>query len=67
MTFDAKLFLDSLSPSSETSTPETTMPFKSDAQKKWMFANKPKMAKEWADHTPKGKKLPKKVKKAKKK
>jgi hypothetical protein len=24
------------------------MPFKSDKQKKWMFANKPKMAKRWA-------------------
>lgn len=43
------------------------MPFKSEAQKKWMFANEPKMAKKWADHTPKSKKLPKKVKKAKKK
>lgn len=43
------------------------MPFKSEAQKKWMYANKPKMAKEWAAHTPKGKKLPKKVKKIKKK
>lgn len=39
------------------------MPFKSEAQKKWMFANNPKMAKEWAQVTPKNKKLPKKVKK----
>ena len=23
------------------------MPFKSDKQKKWMFANKPEMAKKW--------------------
>lgn len=37
------------------------MPFKSDAQRKWMFANEPEMAKRWAKHTPKGKKLPKKV------
>ena len=37
------------------------MPFKSEAQKKWMFANKPKMAKKWAEHTPKGKSLPKKT------
>lgn len=38
------------------------MPFKSEAQKKWMYANKPAMAKEWQSETPK-KKLPKKVKK----
>ncbi len=31
-----------------------------------MFANKPEMAKEWADATPNIKKLPKKVKKRKK-
>lgn len=37
------------------------MPFKSDAQRKWMFANDPEMAKRWAAETPKGKKLPKKV------
>lgn len=43
------------------------MPFKSKAQAAWMFANHPKMAKEWADHTPKGTKLPKKVKKKKSK
>ena len=29
-----------------------------------MFANKPSMAKRWAAHTPKGKKLPEHVKKA---
>jgi len=28
-----------------------------------MYANNPEMAKEWEDKTPKGKKLPKKVKK----
>lgn len=43
------------------------MPFKSDSQKKYLYANKPKIAKEFQEHTPKGKKLPKKVKKAKKK
>lgn len=36
------------------------MPFKSEAQKKFMYAVNPKMAKEWQEHTPKGKKLPKK-------
>ena len=39
------------------------MPFKSQAQKGWMFANKPEMAKEWAAHTPKGAKLPEHVSK----
>ena len=40
------------------------MPFKSEAQRKWMYANKPEMAARWQKHTPKGKKLPKRVKKA---
>lgn len=40
------------------------MPFKSRAQEKWMFANHPRMARRWAAHTPKGKKLPAHVKKA---
>lgn len=39
------------------------MPFKSKAQAKWMYANKPKMAKKWSKHTPKGKVLPRKVSK----
>lgn len=43
------------------------MPFKSQAQRKWMYANDPKMAEEWEEHTPKGKKLPRKVKKSGKK
>jgi hypothetical protein len=43
------------------------MPFKSEAQKGWMYANKPKMAKEWQEHTTKGKKLPAKLKKTSKK
>jgi len=29
------------------------MPFKSVKQKKWMYANKPKMAKKWQKETPK--------------
>ena len=33
---------------------------------KWMFANKPEMAKEWADETPNIKKLPESAKKKKK-
>lgn len=37
------------------------MPFQSKAQQHWMFANKPKMAKEWADATPDIKALPEKV------
>lgn len=39
------------------------MPFKSQAQRKWMYANDPKMAAEWEEKTSKGKRLPKKVKK----
>jgi hypothetical protein len=42
------------------------MPFKSKAQMKYLYANKPEMAKQWAKETPDIKKLPKK-KKAKKK
>ena len=38
------------------------MPFKSQAQKSWMYANKPRMAAQWQKHTPPGKKLPAKVK-----
>ena len=37
------------------------MPFKSEAQKRWMYANKPEMAKRWQAHTPKDKVLPQKV------
>ena len=43
------------------------MPFKSQAQRRWMYKNKPNMAKEWESETPKGKRLPKRVKKKKKK
>ena len=41
------------------------MPFQSKAQAKWMFANKPAMAKEWASKTKSIKALPKKKKKKK--
>ena len=37
------------------------MPFKSEAQRKFMYATNPKMAAEWESKTPKGKELPKKV------
>ncbi len=39
------------------------MPFKSQAQRRFMYARHPEMAKEWEKKTPKGKKLPGKVKK----
>ena len=41
------------------------MPFKSKSQRAYLFAKKPKIAKEFAKETPKGKKLPQKVKKKK--
>lgn len=41
------------------------MPFKSEAQRKMMYAKHPQMAKRWEKETPKGKALPKKVKRAK--
>ena len=39
------------------------MPFKSKAQRKWMYANKPSMAKQWEADTPKGARLPEKASK----
>jgi len=36
------------------------MPFKSQAQKRWMYANEPEMAKEWEDDTPPGR-LPSRI------
>ena len=39
------------------------MPMKSQAQRRYLWANKPGLAREFEDKTPKGKKLPKKVKK----
>lgn len=41
------------------------MPYKSEAQRRFMHAKKPKLAKEFDAKTPKGKKLPEKVKKKK--
>jgi hypothetical protein len=34
------------------------MPFVSEAQKGFLYANHPDIAKKWQEHTPKGKKLP---------
>ena len=39
------------------------MPMRSQKQRAWLHINEPEIAKEWEKHTPKGKKLPKKVKK----
>lgn len=41
------------------------MPFKSKAQRGYLWANEPKVAKKFAKHTPKGKKLPKRAPKRK--
>lgn len=41
------------------------MPFKSQAQRAYLYANNPKVAKEFERKTPKGKRLPSKVKKKK--
>ena len=43
------------------------MPFKSESQRKYLWAKEPKVAKEFASKTSKGKKLPKRVKQKKKK
>lgn len=40
------------------------MPFKSDAQRRFMYAKHPRIAARWEAHTPKGKDLPEHVKKA---
>ena len=40
------------------------MPFKSEAQKKFMFANHPAIARRWANEYPNQKDLPKKIQKA---
>ncbi len=37
------------------------MPFKSKAQRRWMHAKEPAMAKRWERETPKGAKLPARV------
>jgi hypothetical protein len=39
------------------------MPFKSEAQRKYLFAKHPEVAKKFAKDTPKGKKLPEHAKK----
>jgi len=39
------------------------MPFKSEAQRRLLFAKHPKVAKEFASKTPQGKKLPERVSK----
>lgn len=38
------------------------MPFKSKAQRAFMFVHHPRIAARWARHTPKGKRLPRRVK-----
>jgi len=43
------------------------MPFKSQAQRRMMFAKHPGIAKRWAEHTPDMKGLPEKVGKGKRK
>jgi hypothetical protein len=40
------------------------MPFKSEAQRRYLFAKEPAVAEEFAKETPKGKKLPEHIKKA---
>ena len=42
------------------------MPMKSQAQRAYLWANNPKVAREFEAHTPKGKKLPKRIKPKKK-
>jgi hypothetical protein len=37
------------------------MPFKSKAQRAFLYANHPKVAQRWQAHTPKGAKLPARV------
>lgn len=42
------------------------MPFKSEAQRRYLYANEPKMAKRWEKETPKNAKLPERVKRKRK-
>lgn len=42
-------------------------PFASEAQRRYLFAKEPEVAREFASKTPRGKKLPQHVKKKKKK
>jgi hypothetical protein len=41
------------------------MPFRSQAQRRFMYARHPKIAARWEKHTPKGKRLPKRARKGK--
>ena len=43
------------------------MPFKSEAQRKFLFANKPNVAREFANATPEGTNLPERVREKKRK
>jgi hypothetical protein len=43
------------------------MPFRSEAQRRALYAKDPKVAKEFEKHTPKGKKLPERIRPKKKK
>ena len=43
------------------------MPIKSKAQRRFLHSQKPKLAEEWEKETPKGKRLPERVKANKKK
>lgn len=42
------------------------MPFKSEAQRRYMYSQKPKMAKRWEKETPRNAELPERVRKKKK-
>lgn len=42
------------------------MPFKSEAQRRYLYANEPKVAKSWEKKTPKNAKLPERAKKKRK-
>jgi len=42
------------------------MPFRSQKQREWMYANHPEMAKQWEKDTPRGRKLPVRLRKKKK-
>lgn len=39
------------------------MPFKSESQRRYMYASHPAMAKRWEEETPTGKRLPRKLSK----
>jgi len=42
------------------------MPFKSEAQRRYLYANEPKIAKRWEKETPRNAKLPERAKKKRK-